>query len=148
MFLTNISIGLIVATIWGCGFHIYTQIMEHKRLYKNCKGDMAYNKSILAKIEAAFSRSEDIINIADSVYATNGIREFLYLRPLKMEEIYYSSLKSLLISLESSNKIMESALFRNDAGKHVMIGNLLKGQTNNIEVLYKALEGSELVRES
>ena len=104
------------------------------RLYKNLKGDFQYNRLVNKEVNKVFG--EDVINVAHNMYATDGIREFIYQTSLNdSKNKYEKDLFNLLLLLESSNRILHAALLRSDSGRHVIIGNSVKSNTTAIEMI-------------
>lgn len=106
-------------------------IQNQQRLLRNLKGDLEYNLSVNQEVKRVFK--EYMINIAHYVYTTDGIREFVYQKVFNTNYDSYNKLLKLLILLESSNKLLQASLFRSDGGRHVIIENSIKSNTNQIE---------------
>lgn len=111
------------------------ETQDKERLLKNLRGDLEYNLSVNKEVKRVFK--EYMINVAHYVYATGGIRDFVYKRAFKTSTDSYNKLFKLLILLESSNKLLKAALFRVDSGRHVIVENSIRSNTTDIENILK-----------
>lgn len=108
-----------------------------KRLFENLRGDLEYNLSINQEVKRVFK--EYMINVAHFVYTTDGIRDFVYQKAFNTHSDLYDKLLKLLVLLESSNKLLQAALFRSDSGRYVIVENSIKSNTSEIEKILNEL---------
>lgn len=111
------------------------EAQDKERLLKNLSGDLKYNLAVNQEVKRVFK--ENIINVAHYVYATDGIRDFVYKKAFKKRGDFYNKLLKLLVLLESSNKLLQAALFRVDSGQHVIVENSIRSNTVDIEEILK-----------
>lgn len=114
-------------------------VQNQQRLLRNLKGDLEYNLSVNQEVKRVFN--EYMINVAHYVYTTDGIRDFVYQKAFNVDSDLYNKLLKLLVLLESSNKLLQAALFRSDSGRHVIVENSIKSNTHKIEeILHEVIE--------
>lgn len=115
------------------------EVQNQQRLLRNLKGDLEYDLSVNQEVKRVFK--EYIINVAHYVYTTDGIRDFVYQKAFNEDSDLYNKLLKLLVLLESSNKLLQTGLFRSDSGRHVIVENSIKSNTNEIEkILHELLK--------
>lgn len=110
---------------------------ERKRSLENLKGDLKYNLTVNKEVKRI--SKEYAINIAHYIYATEGVKNFVYKKASNRLNFPYKKLFKLLVLLESSNKLLRAALYRADSGRHVIVENSIKSNTEEIEKVLKEI---------